>query len=38
MRDFYHTSVAIDRPAILGLTASPVINDRVGNVGILESN
>ncbi len=38
LRDFYHTSKADERPAILGLTASPVINSRVGNLGDLESN
>lgn len=38
LHDFYHTSKVDERPAILGLTASPVINSKVGNLGTLESN
>lgn len=36
--DFYHKSNTGERPTILGLTASPVINSKVGNLGTLESN
>lgn len=33
LRDFYHVTPAHDRPSILGLTASPVVNSKVGNLG-----
>jgi len=32
LREFYHKSVAEERPAILGLTASPIVNDKIGNL------
>lgn len=33
LRDFYHASTAEARPSILGLSASPVVNSKVGNLG-----
>lgn len=33
LRDFYHVSSKEGRPYILGLTASPVVNGNVGNLG-----
>lgn len=33
LRDFYHASTAEARPSILGLSASPVVNSKVRNLG-----
>ena len=38
MQSFYHPTPDECRPSILGLTASPVINDKVDNLDKLESN
>ncbi|MCJ1274748.1 Dicer-like protein 2 [Puttea exsequens] len=38
LRDFYHPASEINRPSILGLTASPVVNGKAGNLEMLESN
>lgn len=32
LRDFYHQTKTEERPAILGLTASPVVNSKVGKL------
>ena len=33
LRNFYHASPAEVRPSILGLSASPVVNSKAGNLG-----
>ena len=33
LRNFYHASPAEARPSILGLSASPVVNGKIGNLG-----
>ena len=38
MQGFYHPTPDEHRPSVLGLTASPVINDRVYNLEVLENN
>ena len=38
MQSFYHSASDEYRPSILGLTASPVINNKVDNLDVLESN
>ena len=38
MQKFYHSTSVTSRPSILGLTASPVINDKVESLEVLESN
>lgn len=38
MQDFYHPTPTGCRPSILGLSASPVINDNVASLTVLESN
>ena len=38
MQKFYHLSPSVHRPSILGLTASPIINNKVHNLHVLEEN
>lgn len=38
MQSFYHPASVTCRPSILGLTASPVINNKIESLEVLESN
>lgn len=38
LRQFYHSASDRDRPAILGLSASPLVSNKVGNLDTLETN
>ena len=38
LREFYHKCKVKERPSVLGLTASPVINSKVSKLGTIETN